>query len=64
MLRECTQAGLETTCAKGRKDGSRLSLAKDQKADIVDNVLSGRKAGEEMARFRMFIHLICHFPSQ
>jgi hypothetical protein len=61
---ECTQAGLETTRAKGRKGGSRPSLAKDRNADIAANVLSGRQTGEEMARFRMLIHLICHFPSQ
>jgi Fic family protein len=35
---------------QGRKGGRKPALNEDQKADIADNVLSGRKTGAEMAR--------------
>jgi DNA invertase Pin-like site-specific DNA recombinase len=50
MIRERTKAGLESARARGRKGGRKASLNEDQKADIADNVLSGRKTGAEMAR--------------
>ncbi len=50
MIRERTRAGLKAAAAKGRKGGRRPALNEDQKADIADNVLSGRKTGAEMAR--------------
>jgi len=50
MIRERTRAGLESARARGRKGGRKPSLNKDQKADITDNVMSGRKSGADMAR--------------
>ena len=50
MIRERTRAGLKAAAAKGRKGGRKPALNDDQKADIADNVLSGRKTGAEMAR--------------
>jgi DNA invertase Pin-like site-specific DNA recombinase len=50
MIRERTRAGLESARARGRKGGRKPSLNKDQKADIADNVISGRKSGADMAR--------------
>lgn len=50
MIRERTCAGLKAAAAKGRKGGRKPSLNEDQKTDIADNVLSGRKTGAEMAR--------------
>ena len=50
MIRERTQAGLKAARAQGRKGGRKPSLTEDQKTDIADNVLSGRKTGAEMAR--------------
>ena len=50
MIRERTRAGLKIAADKGRKEGRKPSLNEDQKADIADNVLSGRKTGAEMAR--------------
>lgn len=50
VIRERTTAGLATARAKGRRGGRKPSLDEDQKADIADNVLSGRKTGADMAR--------------
>ena len=50
MIRERTKAGLESARARGRKGGRKPSLNEDQKADIADNVISGRKSGADMAR--------------
>ena len=50
LIRERTRAGLETARAQGRKGGRKPSLNEEQKADIADNVLSGRKTGADMAR--------------
>jgi DNA invertase Pin-like site-specific DNA recombinase len=50
VIRERTTAGLATARAKGRRGGRKPSLNEDQKADIADNVLSGRKTGADMAR--------------
>ncbi len=50
MIRERTKAGLESARARGRKGGRKPSLNEEQKADIADNVISGRKSGADMAR--------------
>ena len=42
LIRERTRAGLETARAQGRKGGRKPVLNAEQKADIADNVLSGR----------------------
>ncbi len=50
MIRERTKAGLDAARAEGRIGGRRPKLRQDQKKDIADNVISGRKSGAEMAR--------------
>jgi DNA invertase Pin-like site-specific DNA recombinase len=50
MIRERTRAGLKAAAAQGRKGGRSPKLTEEQKADIADNVLSGRRSGAEMAR--------------
>lgn len=50
MIRERTNAGLSAARAEGRIGGRRKKLSQAQRANIVDNVLSGRKTGAEMAR--------------
>ena len=50
MIRERTRAGLKAAAAKGRKGGRSPKLTDEQKADIADNVLSGRRSGADMAR--------------
>ena len=50
MIRERTRAGLEAAAAQGRKGGRNPKLTEEQKADIADNVLSGRRSGAAMAR--------------
>ena len=50
MIRERTQAGLQAARAAGRTGGRPPKLTKQQRQDIADNVLSGRKSGADMAR--------------
>lgn len=50
MIRERTTAGLSAARAEGRIGGRRKKLSHAQRTDIIDNVLSGRKTGAEMAR--------------
>ncbi len=50
MIRERTSAGLAEARAAGRIGGRRATLTPDQRTDVVDNVLSGRKSAAEMAR--------------
>jgi len=50
MIRERTRAGLEAARSEGRVGGRRPKLSTEQKKDIADNVLSGRKTGAQMAR--------------
>jgi DNA invertase Pin-like site-specific DNA recombinase len=50
MIRERTRAGLQVAAAQGRKGGRSPKLTAEQKADIADNVLSGRRSGAQMAR--------------
>ena len=50
MIRERTRAGLQVAANQGRKGGRSPKLTDEQKADIADNVLSGRRSGAAMAR--------------
>ena len=50
MIRERTKAGLETARLEGRIGGRRPKLRENQRKDIAENVLSGRKSGADMAR--------------
>ncbi|MEE9272178.1 MAG: recombinase family protein [Robiginitomaculum sp.] len=50
MIRERTRAGLEVARTHGRIGGRPPKLTRQQKQDIADNVLSGRKSGADMAR--------------
>ncbi len=50
MIRERTQAGLQAARAEGRTGGRPPKLTEQQRQDIADNVLSGRKSGADMAR--------------
>ena len=50
MIRERTQAGLHAARAQGRIGGRPSKLTKQQRQDVTDNVLSGRKSGADMAR--------------
>jgi DNA invertase Pin-like site-specific DNA recombinase len=50
MIRERTKAGLAVARKEGRVGGRRPKLTKVQQNDIVDNILSGRKTGAQMAR--------------
>lgn len=50
MIRERTNAGLAAARASGRVGGRRKKLTPIQRADIAENVLSGRKTAAQMAR--------------
>ena len=50
MIRERTRAGLEVARTHGRIGGRPPKLTRQQKQDIADNILSGRKSGADMAR--------------
>lgn len=50
MIRERTRAGLERARCEGRIGGRRPKLTPNQKAEIVDMVVSGRRSGSEAAR--------------
>ena len=50
MIRERTKAGLDAARKEGRIGGRRPKLRQNQRKDIADNVLSGRKSGADMAR--------------
>jgi DNA invertase Pin-like site-specific DNA recombinase len=50
MIRERTKAGLEAARKEGRVGGRRPKLQANQRKDIADNVLSGRRSGADMAR--------------
>ena len=49
MIWERTKVGLDAVIAEGRIGGRRSKLRKDQRKDIADNVISGRKSGADMA---------------
>lgn len=50
MIRERTSAGLADARAEGRIGGRRPKLTPDQRADVVENVTSGRRSAAQMAR--------------
>jgi DNA invertase Pin-like site-specific DNA recombinase len=50
MVRERTSAGLAAARAEGRVGGRRPKLTPQQRADIAENVLSGRRTAAQMAR--------------
>jgi DNA invertase Pin-like site-specific DNA recombinase len=50
MVRERTAAGLAAARAEGRVGGRRRTLTTQQRADIIDNVLAGRRTAAQMAR--------------
>jgi DNA invertase Pin-like site-specific DNA recombinase len=50
MVKERTTAGLVAARAEGRVGGRRPKLTLQQRADIVENVLSGRRTAAQMAR--------------
>jgi DNA invertase Pin-like site-specific DNA recombinase len=50
MIRERTRAGLDAARKEGRIGGRRPKLRADQRRDIAENILSGRRTGAQMAR--------------
>ena len=50
MIRERTRAGLDAAREEGRIGGRRRKLRSDQRDDIAENVISGRRTGAQMAR--------------
>lgn len=50
MIRERTNAGLAAARQEGRIGGRRPKLNKDQRQDIIDNIISDRRSGAQMAR--------------
>jgi len=50
MIRERTKAGLQAARNEGRIGGRKPKLRENQRKDIIENVLSGRKSGAQMAR--------------
>jgi DNA invertase Pin-like site-specific DNA recombinase len=50
MVKEHTAAGLAAARAEGRIGGRRPKLTPPQRADIVENVRSGRRTAAQMAR--------------
>lgn len=50
MIRERTKAGLEAARAEGRIGGRKPKLRENQRKDIIENILSDRKTGAQMAR--------------
>ena len=50
MVRERTSAGLAAARAEGRVGGRRPKLNAAQRAEVIENVTSGRRSAAEMAR--------------
>src|ERR1700678_1570149 len=50
MIRERTSAGLAIARAEGRIGGRRPKLSPAQRADIAENIMSGRHTAAQMAR--------------
>ena len=50
MIRERTSAGLAQARSEGRVGGRRPKLTPSQRADVVENVTTGRKSAAQMAR--------------
>lgn len=65
MIRERTRAGLATARAQGRIGGRKPKLNKQQKAEIIEMVNSGRKSASETARiFNVHPATICRLLMQ
>lgn len=50
VIRERTKAGLDAARKDGRIGGRRQILTENQRRDVIDNVVSERKSGAQMAR--------------
>ena len=50
MIRERTQTGLKVAKDEGRTGGRKPTLREDQRTDIIEKILDGRKTGAQMAR--------------
>jgi len=50
VKRERTRAGLDAARAEGRIGGRKPKLKEDQRKDIIENILSDRKTGAQMAK--------------
>lgn len=50
MIRERTRAGLDRARSEGRIGGRRPKLTNNQRSEIVEMVVSGRRSGSEAAR--------------
>jgi DNA invertase Pin-like site-specific DNA recombinase len=50
MIRERTNAGLAAARKEGRVGGRKPKLRENQRKDVIENILSGRKTGAQMAR--------------
>ena len=50
MIRERTKAGLDAARVEGHIGGRKPKLRDDQRRDIIENVISCRKTGAQMAR--------------
>lgn len=50
MIRERSQAGLKVAKDEGRPGGRKPTRREDQRTDIIENILDGRKTGAQMAR--------------
>lgn len=50
MIRERTRAGLRHAREQGRISGRKPKLSKDQRREVIEAVVSGRKSGAEAAR--------------
>jgi DNA invertase Pin-like site-specific DNA recombinase len=65
MLRERTQEGIKSARAAGRVGGRRPKLAEDQRREIIDTVLSGRKRAAEVARlFKVDPAMVCRLVAR
>lgn len=50
MIRDRTRAGLQAARSQGRTGGRPPKLTENQRQDITDNALSGRRTGADTAR--------------
>ena len=50
MIRERTSAGLEAARAEGRVGGRRPKLTPAQRADVIENLTTGRRSAAQMAK--------------
>ncbi|MCP4503532.1 MAG: recombinase family protein [Deltaproteobacteria bacterium] len=65
MIRERTRAGLDVARAEGRVGGRRPKLSREQRAEVVEMVGSGRKSAADAARlFQVHPSTICRIVAQ